>query len=134
MIVLFYKSVCNENSDNLQKAIEQALGGGPLEVHPGLDSLLRRVRQSSYGQVIVVLLAGTRHHLARLIALRDQLKETRIILILPDRTDETIARGHTLYPRFLSYLDSNFDDVSAVLRKLLSAFQSCDLKLVLKGI
>ncbi|MCJ7779472.1 MAG: hypothetical protein MUQ27_01475, partial [Acidimicrobiia bacterium] len=47
--------------------------------------------------------------------IRDLLDRIRIILILPDRNKDTINKGHTLFPRFLTYVDGNFDWVTAVL-------------------
>jgi len=43
----------------------------------------------------------------------------RIILILPDEDNETITMGHTLFPRFSTYADSDFKDVAAVLKKMI---------------
>jgi len=36
-----------------------------------------------------------------------------------DRSGDTIARRHTLYPRYVSYADGDFSDVAAVLDKML---------------
>jgi hypothetical protein len=41
-------------------------------------------------------------------------------LILPDADPQTIARGHNLRPRYLSNIQSDFQDVAAVLRKMLA--------------
>jgi hypothetical protein len=43
----------------------------------------------------------------------------KIVLILPDRNNETIVIGHKLRPRFLSYTDSDFIDVAVVLENML---------------
>ncbi|MCD6199973.1 MAG: hypothetical protein J7K15_15635, partial [Deltaproteobacteria bacterium] len=53
-------------------------------------------------------------------SVRDLIWDLRLILILPDREAGTIAKGHILRPRFLTYLDSDFTEVAAVLKKMLS--------------
>jgi hypothetical protein len=42
----------------------------------------------------------------------------RIILVLPDRDDETVAMGHRLRPRMVSYNDGDYLDVAAVLIRM----------------
>ena len=44
------------------------------------------------------------------------------MLVLSDSHDETIAAGHKLYPRFLTYVDSNLMEVGAVLEKMFQKY------------
>jgi len=66
-----------------------------------------------------VIFRATRKGLINLLSFRDELLRLPIILILPDQKNETIASGHSLRPRFLSYMDSDFSDVRDVLQKIL---------------
>ena len=66
-----------------------------------------------------VIFRATRKGLLDLLNLRDALLRLPVILILPDQKNETIAKGHSLRPRFLSYMDSDFSDVRDVLQKIL---------------
>ena len=68
---------------------------------------------------IAVLLAASHKELQELLSIKELLQHIRIILLLPDHENETIANGHKLYPRFLSYCDGNLDDVAAVLSKMI---------------
>jgi hypothetical protein len=51
--------------------------------------------------------------------IRDLFIGMPIIIALPDREQKTIHLGHKFYPRFLSYMDSNFEDIALVLNKML---------------
>jgi hypothetical protein len=82
-------------------------------------SLSRRLRQPRHNLAVAVLVAASRQELLELLSIRDLLDGIRIILVLPDRQDDTIAKGHRLYPRFLTFADSDFLDVAAVLSKML---------------
>ncbi len=48
--------------------------------------------------------------------------EIAIILILPDREESITAMGYTLCPRFLTYVDSNSSELTAVLGKMFEKY------------
>jgi hypothetical protein len=90
------------------------------EFYLKIDDLVDRLRRPKSDPTIAVFLAATRQDLEDLLTFRDFFDRIRIILILPNRDEETITKGHALLPRFLTYVDGNFDWVKAVLRKMLS--------------
>jgi hypothetical protein len=90
-----------------------------MEAYRDLDGLHRRLCQPRNGLTIAVLVATTGEELWGLVAMRDLLADFRLILVLPDRSRETIAAGHRMVPRFLSYLDSGLEEVEAVLEQML---------------
>jgi hypothetical protein len=49
-------------------------------------------------------------------------RNSRIILIAPDRDKETIAIAHRLRPRLLTYIDSDFADVFTVLANMIGDY------------
>ena len=89
------------------------------ETYRTIGSLAHRLRQPRYDATIAVLLAANREDLYDLLSIRDLFRGISIILILPDRNADTIAKGHKLRPRFLTYKDSNFGAITAVLGKML---------------
>ena len=66
--------------------------------------------------------------LEKILTLQDLLSDIRIILILPDRTPNTISKAHKLAPRFLTYLDSDFGEIKAVLHKMLKSLRSSQIE------
>ena len=89
-----------------------------------IDTLSLKLRKSLGDLTIAVLLAESQEELLDILSIRDLLSGVRIILILPDRNEDTIRKGHSLYPRFLSYADGDFKDVAAVLAKMLEYMNS----------
>jgi hypothetical protein len=71
------------------------------------------------GLEVALLLATSRERLGELQAFGQMLESLRVILILPDGDPQSIAQAHSLRPRYLSNIQSNFQDVAAVLRKIL---------------
>jgi hypothetical protein len=42
-------------------------------------------------------------------------------LVLPNHDRLTVSRGHSLGPRFMTYADTSFDEICAVLKKMILA-------------
>jgi len=65
------------------------------------------------------LIARERNDLTELLPIIDLFRRVRIILLLPDRKPETIKIGYQLEPRFMSFVDRGFEEVRAVLAKMI---------------
>ncbi|MGD9009758.1 MAG: hypothetical protein PVG41_17665 [Desulfobacteraceae bacterium] len=83
-----------------------------------LPFLIDALHRSRIGSRMAVLFPSNHNELARLVALKHLLFDLQIILILPNGKSQTLSHGHTLRPRFISYADSDFSDVTAVSDKL----------------
>jgi hypothetical protein len=120
MNILYYATETEGSGERLQRVIETLVPEETREVYRTIDSLSSRLCQpKDYYLTIAVLLAASRKDLADILSIHDLLCDIRIILILPDRENDTIAWGHSLQPRYLSYIDSDFTDVAAVLGKMM---------------
>lgn len=118
MNLLVYASPGKER----QRLLQAISGCNPrcmLETFPTLRSLGQRLRRNCGGETWLVLVTQSPSELERLSALSDLILNTRSILVLPDHRRESAILGHTLYPRFISYLDSDFSDVGSVLETVL---------------
>jgi hypothetical protein len=84
-----------------------------------IADLTHSLLQPTQGVRAAVLLAHDLDQLHGLLTLRSLLQDMRVILILPDRDASTVAQGHTLRPRLLTYVDVDFTPlVGAVLQKI----------------
>jgi hypothetical protein len=119
MALIYYTQNNNGIGERLQKAINAAVPEELTEVYRSLESLSQRLCQLTYKLKIAVLLAASREELLGILSIRDLLDDIRIILILPDREKKTVSEGLRLYPRFFTYVDSNFNDVTGVLEKMM---------------
>ncbi len=118
-ILLFFPSK-NGIDDCELRLIDNLPKGENLQICRTIIGLSRSLRQPSFESLIAVLLASNFDDLKNLVAIGDLLSGIPLILILPDRQDQTISKGHKLYPRFVSYADSDFSDVGLVLNKMIS--------------
>ena len=70
-------------------------------------------------QSVVVFQAAGQEDFLFLESINNLLFDARLILVLPNREKDTIKKGYSLYPRFITYTDGNYRDVTAVLNKML---------------
>lgn len=124
MNILYYTSTINGAGERLQEAIESVVQAENTEVYRNLESFIQRLRRPTQLLDVSILFANSRTDFLDLLSIRDLLLNLRIILILPDGNKETITRGHTLFPRFLTYANSDFKDVAAVLKKMIQKTDS----------
>ena len=121
--VLFYTGSKNEVNEKLYSLADIVSLSARTRVFRNIDDLSRRLSQPvSDGATVAVLLAGNKEDLLKMVSIRHLLLDIPIILILYDREEDTTAMGYALYPRFLTYADSNPAEVAAVLGKMLENY------------
>jgi hypothetical protein len=118
--IIVYSKATNGIGARLQEAVETILPRANVEFFHSIYRLSERLHRPALSFPIIVLLAMNREDLENIIAIQDLLFDSRIVLILPDKEDDTLALGHSLRPRFVSYRDSSFKDVGAVLGKMVN--------------
>jgi hypothetical protein len=55
----------------------------------------------------------------RLSRLRNLLRDLRLVVVLTRRDDETVTWAHKMAPRFIAYADNGYDQVGAVITKMM---------------
>ncbi len=119
MKLLFYATGESDYSRVFQDRIESLVPTPRREVYSNLASLHQRLCRPRDGLTIAILVAANRDELWKFLAMQKLLSDLRLLLILPDRSRETVTSGHRLAPRFLSYVDNGLDEVEAVLAHML---------------
>ena len=124
MNLLLYARDQNGSGKQLQEAVETVFPLNHIEICRTFDGLSSRLHLPRNGLEIAVLFAADSKDLANLVSLQDVFADFRIILIVPDSECDTISQAHTLRPRFLTYADSNVEEVGMVLQKMIESFNS----------
>lgn len=122
MKVLFYTGPAEENGEKIQSVVEALVPKQKIEIYRTTKTLSQRLRRPIGSLTLAVLFTATQEDFQDLLSLHDLLCDLRIVLILPDRDTETVSKGLTLRPRFFSFADSDFTEVSAVLAKMLKVY------------
>lgn len=118
--IIVYSNGKNGIWSKLREVVEAVSPSVTVETFRSISDLSARLHKPAFNSPIVVLLAMNREDLENIVAIQDLLFDSRIVLILPDKEDDTMALGHTMRPRFVSCRDSSFSDIAAVLNKMIN--------------
>lgn len=122
MKLLLYAKTDSLSGKRIGGIIEGLVPNSGTERCENVAGLTQRLRQRTGDLTLVVLCVSSPEELEAILDLRCWLQDLRILLLLPDRTNGTLARGLTLRPRFLGYADTDLADVAAVLERMLSIY------------
>jgi len=122
MKLFLYTTASQGVAEQVRTVLQSSVPEGGIEVYRTINDLSRRLRLPKDDATIVVLLLASREDVLDLLAIRHLFRNVRIILVVPDLEDETIALAHRLRPRYLSYIDGNFMGLSTVVNKMFEGY------------
>ena len=114
----------NETGRRLRDRIEGLMLNHRLESFGSIEKLIKRLRQPVNGFSMAVILAASRNEFSRILEFGDLLESLKVIIILPDRNPDTISAALKLHPRYMSYTDGDFLDVSLVAGRMIQKSHS----------
>ncbi|MGD0234387.1 MAG: hypothetical protein ABSC55_07570 [Syntrophorhabdales bacterium] len=107
-------------SEGLQSMTESISPFAETEIVRSLNDLSKQLLPRALQSLpVVIVLAPTRADLQGLLEVQELFENTRLILVLSDADEETVALGHRMRPRFIGYLANGFTEIAAVVRKML---------------
>ena len=119
MNILFYSSKIRDPEIGLGASLKTLVPDERVEIYTSIEELANRLLHLLDHDAIVIIQAEDREELLHILSLRDVLQGVRVILLVPDREDETISLAHRLRPRFLANSESGLSDTMSVVRKML---------------
>jgi hypothetical protein len=118
-MIIFYAKSSDGPGERLLQAVTTTVSGANLEICRNSDALLIALCRPGSAQPIAILLASNNKELLEVFSLRELLWDVRVILALPDSDPETVSRGHLLRPRFMTDCAGDFQEVAAVLGRMI---------------
>jgi hypothetical protein len=119
MNLFLYAPVPKEVWKRVMSELELIVPQGSIQLYRTVENLSFGLRTTPKQDLtIAILLIGTQEDLFELLPLSPLLRDVRIILVLPDTEEKTIAMAHRLRPRFLTYIDSNIAALGMVVSKM----------------
>lgn len=118
MNILLYIPGQTPVGQKLENTIRSVVPAQNLEIFSDFKPLCRRLHAAVYDLAAAVLLAKSVEDLTELGTLAELLSRIRLILVLPGHDPETVEAGYRMWPRFVSYTDSDFTDVAGVVEKI----------------
>jgi len=122
--MIFLLDSTNQVARVLEPKLHERLPDVGLEIFSSFRPLHRRLGKAQENAVVAILTADCRDQLESFKELQTLFVDVRIVLILPDNDPATLALGHKLYPRFLTYREGNMDDLVAVVARIHDKMQA----------
>ncbi len=119
MRVIFFLPESIHANERFQNLVELVNSTTEAVVTQTIHDLNYNLRQPKHDLAFVVLIPSNQGELTSLIKLGLLLEDRRIVLILPDRDEETTIMGHKLYPRFLTDVEDKSNTLELVINKML---------------
>lgn len=123
--IIYYSTGADDIGEKLMDIMETYSPDWQKTVCRSMHSLAYRTlfmrKNFKLGETVLILVASNSKELQEVHSFRDALSDYRLILVLPNHKEETIARGHELYPRFLTYTDGDYSEIVSVLHRMQKA-------------
>lgn len=119
MRVFIYGPTALDTRQDALCALERVTGNGQTEILRDFEALYTKLRHPGNRRAVAILLCATKAELMEVSSIYHLLSGLRVILLLPDGEEETIAIGHRVFPRFLGSLEADLEGVMEVLARLL---------------
>jgi hypothetical protein len=132
MNLFFCSTTNNEIGDKLLSFIEKLVPKEKIKIFQKFDGFHRKLHQYRYARPVAILLIANKEELLNVLSFKDLLQEVRLVLILPDRKEDTIAIGQCLSPSLLCFSDSKLNEIYSILVKILIAEMSRERKIKLR--
>jgi hypothetical protein len=119
MQILFYSRSGNESGNRLKKILDQELPEGTTEFLQDLNDLMQRLRLPTLDLQILIFMPMNRNEMFAIAPLLTDTHDLRLVLVVPDGDNETIAMAHSLRPRYLTYSNGNYSELIEVMMKMI---------------
>lgn len=104
--------------------LEMAIPKKKFEICHSIGELSARLGMPLSNVNVAVIFAVTRDEITRIISLGDLMADVKSILVLADDDRDTIMKAHTLRPRYITWLDSDFRNIMNVLRNMVDLYDA----------
>ncbi len=122
--MIFYMPAYDEKGEELLNRMLAELAPRRIEIYRSFQNLRQRIQRPFPDVKVAVLFCMTQADLQEIFTLSECLQDFKIILVLPDDDTETIIKAHNLRPRYLSWMDHDFFDMVAVLKRMVDFYDA----------
>ena len=122
MASIIYIPSENDLAHRFLALLETAIPKKNFEICHSIRELSARLSRPFSNVKVAVLFAVTRTEIMQILSLGDLMADVKSIIILADDDRDTMMKAHTLRPRYITWLDSDFSNVVSVLRNMVALY------------
>lgn len=118
MKLIIYAENRTKMGKKLEISIQDTLPKIQIDTITSIDDLSRIIGRPLNRIAVIVIFVTCQKEIDQWLGLKSLFDNIRLILVLPDRTKGMVASGLQLHPSFISYCDSDYLDITSVLKKI----------------
>ena len=118
-LVLYYSEEAEHRGRKLQEVLNTDLPDIRLEYFTDFEELVTGLQRPEVDPAAVVLVIGSLTELDEFLSLRPALQNTRVVLVLPDQTKETLTLAEQLNPYYIKPPGDDFGELAYILDELM---------------
>ncbi len=118
MNLIVYTPMNDRSSDRLMSRAVALAKVECKKIFHSFKQFKEKIRRQRFDATIIILNITSNDEMSSAFSIKDYLMGRQLILILPDSNYETVSKGHQLCPRYVTYVNSDFSDVCAVVDKM----------------
>ncbi len=122
MASIIYIPSENDLEHRFLALLEMAIPKKKFEICHSVGELSARLGMPLSNVKVAVLFAATRAEIMQILSLGDLIADVKSIVVLADDDRDTMMKAHTLRPRYITWLDSDFSNVVSVLKNMVDLY------------
>lgn len=119
MDIIYFSAAFSKEDEKLLHIVRKLSSKQNILICRTVEDLTSVLKGPHEDEILVILYAHSKDLLLDVFSFRKILLEHKLILIIPDREQETISLAHRFHPRYLTYVDSDFRVLEQVLKKII---------------
>ena len=116
-MILFYAAQNNP----VIETVERQLAEYRVARCRSFNTVEKRLRKPRHGLEIVLVVVNRFEELDHVQEIQALMRDLRLVLVLPDRDPGMVSHAHKLAPRFIAYADHGFEQIGAVMKKMVQS-------------
>lgn len=121
MHVVIHSPLFDDTRERVLNAVTMADPSLAVETLPEVHELSTRLLNTEAEIGLLVIRIVDKHHVKELFQFREQVRQVRLVMLIPTMDHDTIALAHAFHPRLILCGASSLHELTAVLRKLIGA-------------
>jgi hypothetical protein len=122
MASILYLPSENASGRHLRALLKTAIPKKKFEICHSIGELSERLRKPHSPVRVAALFALSREEIGEILSLGDLMDDVKSILVLADDDRDTIMKAHTLRPRYITWVDTDFRIAVNVLRNMVALY------------
>ena len=122
MASILYISAGNGLEQCFRALVEVAVPNKEFEICRSIEELSKRLRMPFSKVKVAVLFAISPEEIKGILSIGDLIRDVKTILILADQDMDKIMQAHTLRPRYITSLDTDFNNVPTILKRMVKLY------------